>query len=238
MKRENFSHSSGGRIISDRLMVLKGRWETGERDEIIHFLLNQTPKDGRVSISLGELRVDMFLRGGNLVALNVNGRPIRKTYEVKGVLLHILERERANFVIADDPYPYEGNFNLPFPALMMEVIALRDHLKAQGVKPERDGGVLQIHGIPRGGDEEEFVRDLRLRYKNHVPTDRLYRDFAHLLPEYLDSMVSRLKAGGYVSTIRSGESRFPIHPLALFFLVIVASAVGGCATVFLIFRVM
>ncbi len=219
-------------------MVLKGRWETGEKDEVIHFLLNQTPNHGRMFISLGEVRVNMGFAGGNLVSLEVNGRPVRRMYEVKGVLLRILERSAAEFLISDSTEVRDGNLNLPFTALMMEVMALRDHLRAHTVRADYRGEVLRLHGIPKGGDEEEFVRDLRLKYKNDIPVDRLYRDYSHVSPEYLNYLISRLEGGGYVSTVRTGEWGVPLHPVLLLVLVLLASAASGCASVFLIFKVL
>ncbi|GEM_PF-4429429 len=217
-------------------MVLKGRWETGERDEVIHFLLNQTPGHGKMSISLGELQVNMLLRGGSLVSLEVNGKPVRNLYEVKGVLLKILERSTADFLISNAPESRRGNLNLPFTALMMEVITLRDHIKAHAVRTEHRGEVLRLNGIPKGGDEEEFVRSLRLRYKNDIPMERLYRDYSHVSPDYLSYLISRLKDKGYISTVPLNGWGIPIHPVLLLLLVLLASAISGCVSVFLVFK--
>lgn len=217
-------------------VVLKGRWETKERDEIAHFLINHTPNGGSVSIASKRFRVGIRLQGGKIVDFTVNGKPITTLWEIKGTLLSLLEESKANFVIADGLPVTEGHLNvsLPFTAIMMEVLTLRDTL-ADG-KAERYSGILRLHCTPRGGDREEFVRSIRLRYKDRVPFERLYKDFYYVLPAYINRLISGLREEGCVS-LETAEGT-SLSPVLLFLLVLLVSALSGFVSFLLFLRIM
>lgn len=221
-------------------MILKGRWEAKEKDEVVHFLLKQIPNRGKVKVATGALKVDMYFSGNALLRFEINGIPLRRMWEIKGTLLSLLDKSSAEFTISDHITDLKGYMKVPFPALMMEVMALKDAIVHYGSTMQRFSGVFRIHSVPKGGDEEEFARTLSLRYKNDVPLNRLYRDYFFVHPAYIGGLISRLIEGGYaaVQGENRGEGISPAMLLILVLLTLVVSAISAAVSVFLIMRIL
>ena len=216
-------------------MILKGRWETEEKDGIAHFLFNQIPPTGSVAITVQGLKMLMNFKGGKLVRFEVNGLPLKHLWEIKGALLLLLHSNRANFLISDSPPLSGDDFAIPFHTLVLEVMTLKDEITTETLNVLRDAFV-KLKGIPRGGDEEEFVRTLRLRYKRGATVNEILRDFPHVFPGYIAHLISRLLKGGYVELTNPAEGGLNLSPLWIFVLAFLVSALSGCLTVFTIIK--
>ncbi|NPA80659.1 MAG: hypothetical protein GXO29_06400 [Thermotogae bacterium] len=209
-------------------MVLKGRWETKEKDDTISFLLNQAPEEGKIVIKTKGLNVSMGVEGGFLVSFKANGRRINDLWEIKGVLLRLLDNDSAEFVITDEAPQSDGKLKVPFMGLMMEVMALRDRLNEEKESPPKDA-ILRLKDVPKGGDLEAFFRRLRLRFKNDVRICDIRKAYYLVHPKYLDLLVGELVGRGHATLkLKDNSSALSLRTALLVAIAVaVAAAIGG-----------
>ncbi len=232
-------------------MILKGEWKVAQRDEIAHLLLNMAGGNSKISILSGPLgkmgqKVEIVVHNDRLRSFSVNGRQVKSLWRVKGALLKVLESEKSRFHICPVDEKAVNGINLPFPALLMDVIATKDHIRP----PEKDLSehVLRLRRVPEDDELRSFFLDLRKEFKNDVKIARILSTFKCSDRQYVMSLIDRLVSEGYAILLppRREESPPPakpksadsldLNPLIIGLISFMASAISGALVILLMYR--